>query len=105
MHGTNLRDSGNFRWELFKRKQAECENLPPTHASIHSHILRTNYHKKSGDSLVHYCCTMVSISTPTYKGLTTQDNYTRFPITSHLKPAPDAIELVYCRCSKSPRKI
>ena len=87
-----------LRWWLFKKRQAQSENLPPTQSTLKSAILRAHYQTmtwimaNSADQ---------NLPPPDQYGYQIDgNNYTA--MTTPLSPAPSAIiHLIKCGCKSS----
>ena len=83
------------RWWLFKRKQAQAENMPPTRAALLPAISRIHY-----QAVIWYNDIVANpeIPTPQDFGWTLVDGVFKEVMTT-LPPAPEAItELIKCGC-------
>jgi hypothetical protein len=86
---------GGNRWTLFRSRNLQAENLPPTRASLKPHICRTNYATKVGKSYVKW---EPELPSPVGHGWRDEDGKLS-PVTCLLPPAPAAVmELVKCSC-------
>ena len=96
--GTQITETGPLHWNLFSKKQAEAEKLPPTHGALVAKIMRAHY-----QAMVwwHDNVPQPEIPVPTEYGWK-EENDELLPVPSKEKPAPDAIlQLVKCGCKKS----
>ena len=85
----------DLRWELFRTKLKEGENLPPSKGAYIPHLMRANYVSMRDKSYTDYCPQLppIHISGWEDKG----DHYT--PVQSLLLPAPKSvIQLIQCGC-------
>ena len=94
----NLETVDELRWVMFKKKQAHCEELPPTKSALIQAILRAHY------QLIVWNNDIVAnpeLPSPLNFGWCLEDD--KFcPVMTTNPPAPDAImSLVKCKCSKS----
>jgi hypothetical protein len=89
----------DLRWQLYSRKQAEGENLPPTMGALMEHIKRAHY------LAMVYRRNLVSIQdlpSPDHYGWKFNvDRGVYEPVMTLIPPAPSAlINLVKCNCKK-----
>lgn len=93
----NIKDVGQLRWHLFKKK-VEAEKLPPTKAALTEHILRAHY-----QAMIWLLADAPNLNLPSStKYGWNEENNQYMPKVSELPPAPTAvIELVKCGCGKS----
>ena len=92
----NVKD---LRWNLYSRKQAEGENLPPTMGALLEHIKRAHY------MAMVYVRNLISVqdlpSPESYGWKFNQDRGIYEPVMTLVSPAPAAIfDLVKCNCKK-----
>ena len=87
-----------LRWWLFRKKQAQSENLPPTPEALRQVINRANY-----QALVWNLDTVPEppLPSPEIFGWKLEDDQW-VPVMTFLPPAPEAIiQLVKCGCIKT----
>ena len=87
-----------LRWWLFRKKQAQSENLPPTPEALRQAINRANY-----QALVWNLDTVPEppLPSPEIFGWKLEDDKW-VPVMTFLPPAPEAIiQLVKCGCIKT----
>lgn len=84
-----------LRWELFRTKASEGENLPPTTGALIQHVRRARLAALIGKSYASPCPT---IPLPEAGNGWYKDPQLK-PVTSEVLPAPESIlELVKCQC-------
>ena len=87
------------RWELFKAKNLESENLPPARATLLPHIQRTNFVCRLNKA---YTTTHPAISSLTENGWVKDASGIIKPVHCLKPPAPKAVlELVKCNCKRT----
>ena len=99
LYDSPLASIKELRWQLYSRKQAEGENLPPTVGALQEHVKRA-----------HYLAMVYNRSLMSIQDLPPPDKYGwRFcearyvyePIMTQVPSAPSAlINLVKCNCKK-----
>ena len=95
INGTKLTSVADARWWLFKRKQAQAENMPPTRDALLPALQRAHY-----QAMIWYNDIVANpeIPSPQSYGWNLVDGTFKEVMTS-LPPAPEAItQLVKCGC-------
>lgn len=95
---TTINNVKELRWWLFRKKQAQSENLPPTQEALRQAIKRANY-----QALVWNMDTVPDPQLPSPETFGWKlENEKWVPVMTPLPPAPEAIiQLVKCGCAKS----
>ena len=87
---------GELRWELYRTKALEGENLPPTKGALTQHIRRAWLAALIGKSYTSPC---PDVPRPEDHGWYRDDSHKLKPVTSLILPVPESIlELVKCVC-------
>ena len=87
--------TNKLRWESYRTKGSEGENLPPTRGAIVQHVRRAWLAAVIGKS---YTTPAPTIPAPKDNGWYKEEERLR-PVTSLILPAPASIiELVKCSC-------
>ena len=87
----------SLRWHLFRSKNFEGENLPPTRAALLPHIVRVNYICMRDKSYTVNCPNLPPIEDNCWKLV----NGSYMPVMCLELPAPKAVmELTKCGCAK-----
>ena len=90
-----------LRWELFRTRNMEGENLPPTRGALLPHIMRVNYVCARDKSYVQRNLRLTSIESSCWK--LEESRY--MPILCAELPAPKAVlELRKCACKTGCKK-
>ena len=86
----------SLRWELFRKKNLEGDNLPPTCGTLLPHIVRANYMSMRDKS---YTTVIPKLPPLEQNGWEVSSDEGYLSIKCLNKPAPEAVlELVKCGC-------
>jgi hypothetical protein len=88
-----------LRWQLYKKRNLEAENLPPTRAILVPHIMRTNYTSMRDKAYITQHPLLPPLEESGWMKQDGDSDSTYKPITCTALPAPESVlHFVKCGC-------